>query len=182
MKIIKTAIGTLTVVILIGAAGAGALYWRLEPDESIVNPGGESTEGIWNVVSWRVRIYLQSARGGVPEFSMSEFWGLTRPGRGFLCTEDSSLQASIRYSSIAGFSLPMTYRTANSNGDLIRSRVLAKSGTKRGRTMHGDQVAGGPGSPGAMIRRPICSTGASAIQARHFSVTRALATTFSPTA
>ena len=32
---------------------------------------------------------------------MSELWGLTRPGRGFLCTEDS-LQASIRYSSIAG--------------------------------------------------------------------------------
>src|SRR5208282_6742449 len=83
------------------AAGAGVLYWRLEPKESIVNPAAESTEGIWNAVSCRARIYLQSARGGVPELSMTELWGLMHPGRGFLCTEDSSLQASIRFSSIA---------------------------------------------------------------------------------
>jgi alcohol dehydrogenase (cytochrome c) len=101
MKIIKTLIGALAAVILIGAAGAGALYWRLESDESIANPGGESTGAIWNAVSCRVRIYLQSASGGAPTLSMSELWGLTRPGRGFVCTEDSSLQASIRYSSIA---------------------------------------------------------------------------------
>ncbi len=48
----------------------------------------------------------------------------------------------------------MTYRLANNSGDLIRFRVLAKPGTKRGRTRHGNLVAVRPGIPEAMIRRP----------------------------
>ena len=93
MKFKKTAIGTLTAVILIGTIGAWALYWRLESGKSI----GE----IWNAVICRARIVRQSALGEVPELSWSELWGLTRPGRGFQCTEGSSLEASIQYSSIA---------------------------------------------------------------------------------
>src|SRR5271168_3550626 len=93
MKFKKTAIGTLTAVILIGTIGAWALYWRVE--------SGKSNGTTWNAVICRARINRQSAPGGVPEVSWSELWGLTRPGRGFHCTEGSSLEASIQYSSIA---------------------------------------------------------------------------------
>jgi alcohol dehydrogenase (cytochrome c) len=101
MKFKRTAIGTLTAIILIGAIGASALYLGLEYRKSIVNPGGELNENVWNAVICRARIYLKSALGEVPDLSMSELWGLMRPGRGFLCTEDGSLQASMQYSSIA---------------------------------------------------------------------------------
>ncbi len=101
MKIIKTAFGTLAAVILIGAIGASAMYWRLESGNSIVNPGGESTEEIWNAVNCRARVYLQNALAGARDLSMTELWGMMLPGRGFLCTEGTSLEASIQYSSIA---------------------------------------------------------------------------------
>ena len=104
--------------------------------------------------------------------------------RGPTCRQSFASWSGSREASseFAGFSLPMTYRPANSSGNLIRSRVLAKSDTKRGRTTHGDRVAVERGSPGAMIHRPICSTGASAIQVRAFQGTCALAITCSPTA
>ncbi len=101
MKIVKAAFGTLGAVILIGAIAAAALYWRLESGKSIVNLGGKSNEEIWNAAECRARLYLQSALGGVPELSMTELWEMTRPGRGFNCTEGNSLEASIQYSSIA---------------------------------------------------------------------------------
>ena len=63
----------------------------------------------------------------------------------------------------------MMYRPASNSGNLKQFRVLAKSGMKHGRTTHGERVAVRRGSPGAMIRRPTCSIGASAIQVRHFS-------------
>jgi len=101
MKIKKTAIGTLTAVILTGTIGASALFWHLGSGKSIANPGGASSENIWNAALCRARLYLQKAKGEVSGVSWTELWGLTLPGRGFLCTEGSSLEASIQYSSIA---------------------------------------------------------------------------------
>jgi hypothetical protein len=63
MKIMKTAFGTLAAVILIGAIGASAMYWRLESGKSIANPGSEPTKEIWNAVNCRARI------SSIPSFS-----------------------------------------------------------------------------------------------------------------
>jgi alcohol dehydrogenase (cytochrome c) len=102
MNIKKTVIKTFAGVILIGAIGASGLYWALESGKSIANPGGGSSEEIWDAVSCRARVYLQSALGGFPELSLPELWKMSLPGRGFLCAQGSSLQASIQFSSIAG--------------------------------------------------------------------------------
>src|SRR5215472_3415012 len=72
--------------------GAAALYWHLDVWKSAAG----------NAVSCRARLYLQKARGEVPELSWSELWEFTRPGRGFHCLEGgTSLEASIQYSTYA---------------------------------------------------------------------------------
>src|SRR5215471_9759178 len=72
--------------------GAAALYWHLDVWKSAAG----------NAVSCRARLYLQKARGEVPELSWSELWQLTLPGRGFHCLEGgTSLEASIQYSTYA---------------------------------------------------------------------------------
>jgi alcohol dehydrogenase (cytochrome c) len=82
-------------VILIGTIGAAALYWQSHR-KSLAN-----LEDASNAVLCRARLYLEKAQGGVPEFSWTELWGLTLPGRGFYCAEGRSLGASLQYSSIA---------------------------------------------------------------------------------
>ena len=77
-------------VLLVSTIGAAALYWHLGHWKSIAG----------NAVSCRAQLYLQKAQGGVPELSWTELWELTLPGRGFHCTEGTSLEASIQYSSI----------------------------------------------------------------------------------
>jgi alcohol dehydrogenase (cytochrome c) len=44
---------------------------------------------------------LQTAKGEVSGVSWTELWGLMLPGRGFVCTEGSSLEASVQYSTYA---------------------------------------------------------------------------------
>ena len=79
-------------VLLMSTIGAAALYWHL----------GHWKSAAGNAVSCRARIYLQKARGEVPELSWSELWELTLPGRGFHCLEGgTSLEASIQYSNYA---------------------------------------------------------------------------------
>jgi alcohol dehydrogenase (cytochrome c) len=79
-------------VLLMSTIGAAALYWHL----------GHWKSAAGNAVSCRARLYLQKARGEVPELSWSELWGLTLPGRGFHCLEGgTSLEASIQYSTYA---------------------------------------------------------------------------------
>jgi alcohol dehydrogenase (cytochrome c) len=100
MKIKKPAIWNLIAVILVGVIGAPAFYWGLQSDAA--NPGGESNkERIWDAVSCRAQIYWQSARGEVPDLSWVELWGLTYPGRGYHCTQGSSLESSLQFSSDA---------------------------------------------------------------------------------
>jgi alcohol dehydrogenase (cytochrome c) len=97
----KTVIATLSAVILVGAIGGSALYWRLESGKSSVDPGGKSNEEIWSAVSCRAQLYLQKAKGEVPEVSWAELWKLTFPRRGYHCTEGSSLESSLQFSADA---------------------------------------------------------------------------------
>jgi alcohol dehydrogenase (cytochrome c) len=84
--------------ILIGAIGAVALYWQLGYWKSLVSLEGASKDKIWNAVSCRGELYLQKARGGIPEVSWTELWELTLPGRGFDCGY-GSLAGGLHYSS-----------------------------------------------------------------------------------
>jgi hypothetical protein len=88
-------------VLLIGTIGAAALFWHLGYWKLVLGPKSVSNERIWNAVSCRIRSYRQMARADVPELSWSELWRLMVPGRGFHCTEGSSLAASLEYSSSA---------------------------------------------------------------------------------
>jgi alcohol dehydrogenase (cytochrome c) len=79
-------------VLITSAIGAAALYWHL----------GHWKSDAGNAVSCRARIYLQKARGEVPELSWTELWEFTRPGKGFRCLEGgTSLEAGIQYSTYA---------------------------------------------------------------------------------
>src|SRR5271167_972765 len=99
MKFKKTAIAASTAVILIGAIGASAFYWR-QPGKSVVDAGGESNVKIWDAVTCRARLYLQSVEGEIPGVSWTEIWSLTHPGRGYDC-EGGSFAASVGFSSHA---------------------------------------------------------------------------------
>ena len=106
-------------VFLIGAA---ALYWHLGHWKSIPV----------DAVSCRARLYLQKARGEVPELSWVELWELTLPGRGFHCTEGTSLEASIQYSSYA------SEENRSAGARIFRERCTG---------CHGVDGSGGPVGP-----------------------------------
>jgi alcohol dehydrogenase (cytochrome c) len=95
MRINKNKALAIASVIFIGTIGAASLYWQgyWKP---VLNPQRASS-----AVLCRARLYLQKAKGGVPELSWTELWGLTLPGSGFDCAEGRSLEASLKYSSIA---------------------------------------------------------------------------------
>jgi alcohol dehydrogenase (cytochrome c) len=101
MKIKKIALRSLTVAALIGVIGAAFFLWRPGQEKSTVNLGGMSSQNIWDAVSCRARLYLQKAKGEVPELSWTELWGLTHPGRGFDCNDGGGLVASVQFSTNA---------------------------------------------------------------------------------
>lgn len=45
--------------------------------------GPAGSDAIWDRVAWRAKFYALKARGGVPEFSWSEIWAMTRQRSGF---------------------------------------------------------------------------------------------------
>ncbi len=137
MKIKKLAIRSLTAAILIGAIGAASLYWRLGSGKTIANLEGVSSENIWNAVLCRAQVYLQKAKGEVSEVSWAELWGLTLPRRGFLCTEGSSLEASVQYSTDA------SEDDRKAGARIVRERCSA---------CHGIDGSGGPFAP-SLTRR-----------------------------
>ena len=92
MTIKKRAFRALATVILLGTIGAAALYWRLASAKSVADPDGVATENVWNSVLCRGQLYLQKAEGEVSDISWAELWSLTLPGRGYHCTEGSSLE------------------------------------------------------------------------------------------
>jgi alcohol dehydrogenase (cytochrome c) len=109
-------------VLLMSTIGAAALYWHLGHWKSVAG----------NAVSCRARLYLQKAQGGVPELSWSELWELTFPGRGFHCTEGTSLEASIQYSSYA------SEENRSAGARIFRERCTG---------CHGVDGSGGPVGP-----------------------------------
>ena len=42
-----------------------------------------------DVVSCRARLYLQKARGEIPELSWSELWRIALPGTGFIVAKEA---------------------------------------------------------------------------------------------
>jgi alcohol dehydrogenase (cytochrome c) len=109
-------------VLLMSTIGAAALYWHLGHWKSVAG----------NAVSCRARLYLQKVQGGVPELSWSELWELTFPGRGFQCTEGTSLEASIQYSSNA------SEENRSAGARIFRERCTG---------CHGVDGSGGPVGP-----------------------------------
>ena len=109
-------------VLLMSTIGAAALYWHLGHWKSVQE----------NAVSCRARLYLQKAQGGGPEVSWSELWELTLPGRGFHCTEGTSLEASIQYS------LNASEENRSAGARIFRERCTG---------CHGVDGSGGPVGP-----------------------------------
>jgi len=96
----KAGLWTLLAAVLIGTAGAAAAYWRLEAAKS-ANPEGKSNAEIWSAVLCRAELYEQKAKGQVPDVSWAELLRLTLLGRGYHCTEGSSLESSLQFSADA---------------------------------------------------------------------------------
>ncbi|MBV8334485.1 MAG: PQQ-binding-like beta-propeller repeat protein [Alphaproteobacteria bacterium] len=110
-------------ILSISAIGAAAWGWHTDNWKSIQG----------NAVSCRARLYLQKARGEVPELSWSELWELTLPGRGFHCLEGgTSLEASIQYSTYA------SEEDRSAGARIFRERCTG---------CHGDDGSGGPVGP-----------------------------------
>src|SRR6202045_376146 len=122
MRIKKLAFVISAAVLLVSTIGAAALYWYLGHWKSVTG----------NAVSCRARLYLQKAQGGAPELSWSELWELTFPGRGFHCTEGTSLEASIQYSSYA------SEENRSAGARIFRERCTG---------CHGVDGSGGPVGP-----------------------------------
>jgi alcohol dehydrogenase (cytochrome c) len=135
MKLRKLAIRILAVAIFLGAIGAASFYWYLGSGKSIANLG--SSENIWNAVSCRAQLYVQKAKGEISDVSWAELWGLTLPGRGFLCVEGSSLEAGVQYSTNANDA------DLEAGADIFHERCSV---------CHGVDGSGGPFAPS--LRRP----------------------------
>jgi alcohol dehydrogenase (cytochrome c) len=149
MKNRNRAIRVFVLIIFIGMVSAVALYWSLsESSESYLRLGTnlESTsdrfdpEGglqpsqkVWNTALCRARIYLQKARGEVPDLSWAELWELVmHRNSGLHCMEGRSLEANFQYSS-------------NATGADLKSgaRIFHEQCTG----CHGDDGSGGPHGP-----------------------------------
>ena len=102
-------------------------YWK-----SLLGLGSASNEQIWHGLSCRLRLYVQKAQGDIPQLSWTELWGLTLPGRGFICAEGASLAASLQFSASAG------------HGD---RRAGARIFRERCAVCHGTNGTGGPVGP-----------------------------------
>ena len=132
MKIKKIAIRNLIAVLLIGAIGAAFFYGRTVSDNSTENIGNASNVKSWNPVLCRAQLYLQKAKFELSEVSWSELWGLTRPGRGFDCTDGGGLVASVRFSA-----------SASEDDRKAGARIFRE----RCSTCHGADGSGGPFAP-----------------------------------
>jgi alcohol dehydrogenase (cytochrome c) len=88
-------------VLLIGTIGGAALYGYAGYWKSVLDLESASNERSWNALLCRAHIYLQKARGGVPELSWTELGELTLHRDWFVCTDGTSLEAQLQFSSNA---------------------------------------------------------------------------------
>ena len=132
MKIKNFALRGLAAAVLAGVIGAASLYWLQGSATSTADPALGSSGHVWSALLCREPLYLQKAKGELPDLSWAELWGLTRPGRGFVCTEGSSLESSIQYSA-----------TASEDDRKAGARIFHE----RCSACHGVNGSGGPFAP-----------------------------------
>ncbi len=88
-------------IIVFATVCAAAFYWQTRYWKSASGLEAVSDQRIWRGISCRTQLYLQKAEDKLPELSWTELWRLTLLGRGFHCSEGSSFEASLSYSSSA---------------------------------------------------------------------------------
>lgn len=104
MKLRRLALGGLTAIVLVGVICVVTFYLGFDYWKGFAGLGSKSSDVVWSQLVCRMHLYLQKAQGGTPELSelsWTELWGLTRPGIPFHCSEGTSLEASLRFSSFA---------------------------------------------------------------------------------
>jgi len=135
MKLKKHAFEIASAIILVSTICAAAAYSYADYWKSAAGLESASNEAIWTAVLCRARLYLQKAEGGISEFSWTELWGLTRPGRGFHCIEGRSLEASVQYSA-----------SASEDDRRAGARIFREQCSG----CHGSDGSGGPHAPSLM--------------------------------
>ena len=101
MQVRTLAIGGLAAAILTGAIGAVVFYLHVGLEKPVLTLEGASHQPFWKALSCRAQLYLQKAEGDVSGISITELWEMTLPGVGFHCTDGTSLEASVRFSTVA---------------------------------------------------------------------------------
>ena len=86
------AAAAIVAVVLIGAIVLAIFYV-----ESLPGVNTATNEKIWHAISWRAKVYIRKAEGGITDLSWSELWELTQPGAGFdsRFAEGRSLEGSV---------------------------------------------------------------------------------------
>ncbi len=135
MKVKKRGFEIASAIILVGTICAAAVYSYADYWISAAGLESASNEAIWTAVLCRARLYLQKAESRIPEFSWTELWGLTRPGRGFHCMEGRSLEASVQYSA-----------SASEDDRRAGARIFREQCSG----CHGSDGSGGPHGPSLM--------------------------------
>jgi mono/diheme cytochrome c family protein len=137
MMIQRRSIGGVGAAILIAAVGILVLIWRPWSAKLGLFEDGAANEKLWDAVSCRAQLYVQKAKGEVTDVSWGELWGLTLPGRGFACTEGSSLESRVQFSTEA------SEADREAGGRIFHERCSA---------CHGINGSGGPFAP-SLTRR-----------------------------
>jgi alcohol dehydrogenase (cytochrome c) len=99
-------LGNLAVLIFVGAVflaalGAGVLFWQPSYLSSVVGGETQSAERIWHGISCRAGVFLQKAKGDIPDLGWTELWIMLRPSLGYRCVDGASLEAGFEYGSVA---------------------------------------------------------------------------------
>jgi alcohol dehydrogenase (cytochrome c) len=128
--------------VLIAALGAAVLFWRPSYLSGVVDAEAPSADRIWHGVTCRAGLFLQKAKGDIPDLSWTELWALLRPALGYHCMDGVSLEAGFQYSSVAS--------------DEDRKEGARIFGERCG-ACHGSNGSGGPHAPS--LTRPAYNHG-----------------------
>ena len=169
MKIKKIDFLISATFILIGTIGAAALYWYPNYWKSVVGLEFLSNEKIWQSFSWRARLCLQKAEGGVPRALMDRTLGADAPRKPGHWIKGRSVKGSLVYSSTAsegdraaGACIFRKRCTGCHGGDGsggLHGPSLNRSGYKHGDSDLAIYKVLRDGVPGTLCPVPICRHG-----------------------